>query len=102
MRRVVRSHRLVMAIIVFAPVLAGAAQARDFQMGGESNDPYTIHGPRSGTLAPHHAKAQAKAPISQSRASLLGREEFIAKRPRRPDRFFASRGSSGLVLPGAL
>jgi len=91
-----------MAIIVFAPVLAGAAQARDFEMGGDSNDPYTIMAPEPGTLSHHHAKAQAKAPISQSRASLLGREEFIAKLHRRPDRFFATRGSSGLVLPAAL
>jgi hypothetical protein len=92
---------LIVAIIMFAPALAGAAQARDFEMGGNGDDPYSIMAPEPGART-HHAKAQAKPPVSPPRANLRGHEKFVAKLHRRPDRFFATRGSSDSVLPAPL
>jgi hypothetical protein len=92
---------LIVAIIVFAPALAGAAHARDFEMGGNANYPYSIMAPEPGART-HHAKAQAKPPVSPPRANLRGHEKFVAKLHSRPDRFFATRGSSGSVLPAPL
>jgi hypothetical protein len=87
-------HRLVMAIIVFAPLLAGATQARDFEMGGDTDYSYSIMAPEPGATT-HH---RVKEPVNRAHPSLLGREKFVAKLHRGP-KMFATRGSSGSVLP---
>ena len=61
-----------------------AAQARDFEMGGDTDYPYSIMAPELGT-APHH-------PVHR---------RSVAKRyPHK--KFSAVRGSSGSVLPAPL
>ena len=75
----------------------GGARARDIEMGGDNQYPNSIMAPEPGTSSHHHP-----ATLARSRhPSLLGREKFVAKLHRGP-RTFATRGSSGSVLPTPL
>lgn len=103
---------LLSATVLLAAATCGA-QARDFEMGGDGN--YNIMAPEPGTAA-HHAvrnrhghvlarhsrspaaKQDAAKEATQSASPVTDTPEQIEtfKRNRRT---FASRGSSGLVLP---
>jgi hypothetical protein len=72
--------------VILAVAAATAAQARDFEMGGDAN--YSIIAPEPGT-GRHRASVPAGTPKSSSTTTS----------PRRP---YAVRGSSGLVLPTPL
>jgi hypothetical protein len=80
-----------LALVIAA---GAAAQARDIEMGGDSNYPYSIMVPEPGT-GHHDAAARSrhiKSPVA---------EKPLAVRPPRA-RSYAVRGSSGVVLPTPL
>lgn len=88
--------------------LGTVAQARDFEMGGDNQYPYSIMAPEPGTQGHYRstpsrrvraASKPAPAPATPH-ASLLGREAFVAKIHRRG--LYAVRGSSSPVLPTSL
>jgi hypothetical protein len=73
---------------------SAVAQARDIEMGGDSNYPYSIIAPEPGT-GHHGASARSqhiKSPVA---------EKPLAVRPPRA-RSYTVRGSSGVVLPTPL
>jgi hypothetical protein len=79
-------------------IAAGAtAQARDIEMGGDSNYPYSIMVPEPG--AGHHSAAATPSARSRHIKS-PGAEKPLAERPRA--NFHTARGSSGVVLPTPL
>ncbi len=85
---------LALALLAVTPG-HGAAQ-------GYPGYPDTIMAPEPGTARHHRAAAAAAAaPIRRPRASLLGHEKFVAKLHRGRS-MFATRGSSGSVLPAPL
>ena len=43
-----------------AMAVSAAAQARDFEMGGDTGFPYSIMAPERGSVPHHHGKASAK------------------------------------------
>ena len=76
--------------------VTAAAQARDFEMGGDSDYPYSIMAPERGASPHHHGKVAApkrsvKAPQQRPLAE---------KHPHR--NLSVARGSSGSVLPTPL
>jgi hypothetical protein len=82
-----------LALVIAA---SAAAQARDIEMGGDSNYPYSIMVPEPGTR--HHgaaASARSRHPKSPSA------EKPLAARPPHTSSY-AVRGSSGVVLPTPL
>ena len=82
---------------LLAMTMSAAAQARDFEMGGDSNYPYSIMAPERGTG--HH---RGPAPAARSRhLKSPGVDKPLATRPPRPGSY-AVRGSSGVVLPTPL
>jgi hypothetical protein len=88
---------LAMAIALAAM----AAPARAVEPG-DDQFPNSIMAPERGTTSHHRASALAAAPSrSPHHASLLGHEKFVAKLHRGPN-MFATRGSSGSVLPAPL
>ena len=82
----------------FALVIAAgtAAQARDIEMGGDSNYPYSIMAPEPGTG--HH---RAMAPMRSRHLKSPSAEKPLAARPPHTSSY-AVRGSSGTVLPTPL
>jgi hypothetical protein len=87
--------------IALAAALAGFANARDFEMGSDNDYPYSIMKPEPGSPEAKAARQRLPPPTrTPPHASLLGREEFVAKLHRRG--LYAVRGSSGSVLPTAL
>jgi hypothetical protein len=80
-----------LALVIAA---SAAAQARDIEMGGDSNYPYSIMAPEPGT-GHHGASARPRHIKSPSAVKPL------VERPPRPS-FHAARGSSGVVLPTPL
>jgi hypothetical protein len=74
--------------------LIGGARA---QMAGDDQFPNSIMAPERGTSS-HQRPATSTSP---HHPSLLGREKFVAKL-HRGSRMFATRGSSGSVLPTSL
>jgi hypothetical protein len=70
------------------------AHARDFEMGGDNEYPYSIMAPEPGTAAHHRATTRHYAPAH-------GPAKSLAKSSKRGSRF-AARGSSGSVLPTPL
>jgi hypothetical protein len=95
--------RLIMSraltLITGLAVAIGAyalAQARDIEMGGDSNYPYSIMAPELGT-GHHRAAARTRSQHLKS----PGTEKPLAARPPRTS-FYAVRGSSGSVLPTPL
>jgi hypothetical protein len=91
------------ATLLAIAITLTAAPARALEPG-DDQFPNSIMAPERGAVSRHHRAAAPVPPPSRStpHASLLGREKFIAKLHRRPDMFFATRGSSGSVLPTAL
>ena len=81
-----------LALVIAASV---AVQARDIEMGGDSNYPYSIMAPEPGTG--HHSAASARS----RHIKLPSAEKPLAARPLRA-RFYVVRGSSGVVLPTPL
>ena len=73
---------------------SAVAQARDIEMGGDSNYPYSIMAPELGTG--HHGVAERSRHIKSPSAV-----KPLAERPPRTS-FHAVRGSSGVVLPTPL
>jgi hypothetical protein len=74
----------------------GVAQARDIEMGGDSNYPYSIMAPEPGT---NHHRAAARTRSRQLKSP--GVEKPLAARSPRTSSY-AVRGSSGSVLPTPL
>jgi hypothetical protein len=85
-------------ILSLAVVIAGsaAAQARDIEMGGDSNYPYSIMTPEPGSG--HHG---AVAPTRSRHLKSPGAEKPLAARSARAGSY-AVRGSSGVALPTPL
>jgi hypothetical protein len=73
-----------------------AAQARDIEMGGDSNYPYSIMAPEPGT-GHHSAAAPARTRHNKSPSAV----KPLAEQPPRTS-FHAVHGSSGVVLPTPL
>lgn len=83
-------------LFVIAAAARVTAQARDFEMGGDNNYPYSIMAPERGAAPRHHRKATVKrrhppAPRPELRTT---------KAPR--TNLSVVRGSSGSVLPTPL
>ena len=72
------------------------AQARDIEMGGDSNYPYSIMTPEPGT---GHQRGATPAPSRHVKSP--GAEKPLAARSPRTN-FHVVRGSSGVVLPTPL
>jgi hypothetical protein len=106
----------LLALLSAAALLATAtcgAQARDFEMGGDGN--YNIMAPEPGTAAHHavrnrHGRVLARHSRSPAAKQGAAKEATQTASPltdtpeqietfKRNRRTFASRGSSGLVLP---
>ncbi len=79
--------------VVFAVAVGAIAQARDIEMGGDSNYPYSIMAPELGT-GHHRAAAPARSRHLKSPAA---EKPLVARPPRTIS--YAVRGSSGVVLP---
>jgi hypothetical protein len=77
-------------------VTSAVAHARDIEMGGDSNYPYSIMAPEPGTG--HH---RAAAPARSRHIKSPSAAKSLAERPPRTS-FHAVRGSSGVVLPTPL
>jgi hypothetical protein len=90
--------RLIFGILMAAALGAGA-HARDFEMGGDTDHPYSIMKPEPGTAAAS-AHRTTTPPTRRTHASLLGHEKFVSKLHRHG--LYAARGSSGSVLPTPL
>jgi hypothetical protein len=79
-----------------AMAVSAAAQARDFEMGGDTGFPYSIMAPERGSVPHHHGKASAK------------NRHVKAPHPRELTKAYpqanlsVARGSSGSVLPTPL
>src|SRR5579864_5351551 len=78
---------------LLAMTMSATAQARDIEMGGDSNYPYSIMAPEPGT---GHHRGAASARSRQLKSP--GAEKPLAARPPRASSY-GVRGSSGLVLP---
>jgi hypothetical protein len=85
-----------------------AAQARDFEMGGDNQYPYSIMAPEPGT-GPHHRAAArkrhgrtTKAPTAVAAPATLETPATAPSQPSTPKPSLAVRGSSGSVLPTPL
>lgn len=85
-------------IFGFALVTAfgAAAQARDFEMGGDSGFPYSIMAPERGALPRHHGKTPVK-----KRHVTAPHPQALTKPHPHPN-LSVVRGSSGSVLPTPL
>jgi hypothetical protein len=83
---------LISSLIVLTTY--GIAQARDVEMGGDSNYPYSIMAPEPGTG--HHGVSARSRHLESPSA-----EKPLAARPPRTSSY-AVRGSSGVVLPTPL
>ncbi|MFY9759933.1 MAG: hypothetical protein WB772_06505 [Xanthobacteraceae bacterium] len=79
-----------------ATAVSAAAQARDFEMGGDSGFPYSIMAPERGTVPRHHGKASVKKRHMMAPQS----RELTKKYPNA--NLSVVRGSSGSVLPTPL
>ena len=80
-----------LALVIAA---SAAAQARDIEMGGASNYPYSIMAPEPGA---GHRGAAARSRHIQSPSAV---KPLAERQPRA--RFHAARGSAGVVLPTPL
>jgi hypothetical protein len=79
-----------------AMAVSAAAQARDFEMGGDSGFPYSIMAPERGSVPRHHGKAAAKNRHVTAPHPL----ELTKTHPQA--NLSVVRGSSGSVLPTPL
>jgi hypothetical protein len=83
-----------LALVVAASAIA---QARDIEMGGDGNYPYSIMAPERGTASHHRARVSA-----HTRAQKTPHAVKPLAGPSTPGRYYAVRGSSGSVLPTPL
>jgi len=90
----VRRGLSLLSGLALAIAASAAAQARDIEMGGDSNYPYSIMAPEPGT---GHRGAAARSRHIKSPSAV----KPLAEQPPRTS-FHAVRGSSGLVLPTPL
>jgi hypothetical protein len=81
---------------LLAMTMSATAQARDIEMGGDSNYPYSIMAPEPGT-----GQHRGAAPARSRQLKSPGAEKPLAARPPRTSSY-AVRGSSGVVLPTPL
>jgi hypothetical protein len=90
--------RTRLAVRLDPSLISGLAlvQARDIEMGGDSNYPYSIMAPEPGT-GHHGAAASARSRYIKSSSAV----KPLAERPPRTS-FHVVRGSSGVVLPTPL
>jgi hypothetical protein len=95
-RLAVRRGLSLISSLVLAIAAGAAAQARDIEMGGDSNYPYSIMAPEPGT-GHRGAASSARSRHIKSPSAV----KPLAERPPRTS-FHAVRGSSGLVLPTPL
>lgn len=79
-----------------AMAVSAAAQARDFEMGGDTGFPYSIMAPERGSAPRHHGKASAK-----NRHVTTPHPRELTK-PHPQANLSVVRGSSGSVLPTPL
>ena len=82
-----------LALVIAA---SAAAHARDIEMGGDSNYPFSIMAPEPGSG--HHRGA---ASVRSRQIKSPGAEKPLAAQPPRASSY-AVRGSSGVVLPTPL
>jgi hypothetical protein len=94
-RLAVRRGLSLLSGLALAIAASAAAQARDIEMGGDSNYPYSIMAPEPGTG--HHGAAAARSRHINSPSAV----KPLAEQPPRTS-FHAVRGSSGVVLPTPL
>lgn len=94
-----RSGLIAGLVAVTVVTLATGAQARDFEMGGDTDYPYSIMAPERGTPVHRHAKLSSKA----RRHAATQREpvELFEHGPSGSG-LYTVRGSSGSVLPTPL
>jgi hypothetical protein len=78
--------------------ISAAAQARDFEMGGDNEYPNSIMAPEPGSAPAHRAAGKIR---KQHFRSSQGRVKFFAG-PKTKRHLIATRGSSGSVLPTPL
>jgi hypothetical protein len=95
-RLAVRLGLSLISGLALAIAASAAVQARDIEMGGDSNYPYSIMAPEPGT-GHHGAVTSARSQHIKS----PGAVKPLAERPLRTY-FHAVRGSSGVVLPTPL
>jgi hypothetical protein len=88
-------HSLICSFVLAAAVSA-AAQARDFEMGGDSGFPYSIMAPERGSAPRRHGIA----PVNKRHATAPHAQALTKTVPR--TNLSAVRGSSGSVLPTPL
>jgi hypothetical protein len=103
MRFAVRPSLIAVWGLTLVTAASGSTFARDFEMGGDSQFPYSIMAPEPGAKGHHRAMKgpeRAGPATAPSHAGLLGHEDFVSKVHRRG--LVATRGSSGSVLPTAL
>jgi hypothetical protein len=89
----VRLGLSLMSGLTFVIVTSAVAQARDIEMGGDGNYPYSIMAPEPGS-GHHRALALARSRHLKS----PGAEKPLAARSPRTS-FYPVRGSSGSLLP---
>jgi hypothetical protein len=77
--------------------MSAAAQARDFEMGGDNRYPYSIMAPEPGTATHHRATPSSRAPHvgTSHQAQPLDRQSTHTH-------VLTARGSPGVVLPAPL
>jgi len=87
----------------FAAAFSAAAQARDFEMGGDSNYPYSIMAPEPGVATHHHSAPTATRHVRASHrdASPVHDPSPAAKQDAH-QKFYAVRGCWGWFLPTPL
>ena len=90
-----RRHLSLMCGLVLSIAAGAVVQARDIEMGGDTNYPYSIMAPEPGTAGHHRATTSGRTPrASRAAKPLVPRSTFRNYR--------AARGPSGVVLPTPL
>jgi hypothetical protein len=91
------NYRYCMIVgVALAVVVASAARARDFEMGGDTDYPYSIMAPEHGPAPRHHGK-----PSIRKRHARAPHPRALTK-TYPPPGLPVVRGSSGSVLPTPL
>jgi hypothetical protein len=88
-------HSLIYGFAV-AIGLSVAAQARDFEMGGDSDNPYSIMAPERGAAPRHHRKV----PVKKQHVTVSHPQALTKRYPH--SNLSVLRGSAGSVLPTPL
>jgi hypothetical protein len=96
MRLAVRRGLTLISGLALVIAASAAAQARDIEMGGDGNYPYSIMAPEPGSG--HH---RGVAPARSRHLKSPDVDKPLATRPPRTSSY-AVRGSSGVVLPTPL